>query len=642
MSVIKNIKSLKSITTYLSILWLIIILIVFGWNYRIEYKKQVIDFPIELARLSYSKNTTLRLWFASHGGVYVPESKISPSNPYLAHIKERDVVTPTGKKLTLLNPAYAMRQFAENAKGLEAIWKITSLNLLNPNNAPDNWERNALKKFNTGAEEVVEKSKIDGKLYLRLMRPIKYEKSCDKCHSHMGYEIGDVRGGVGTYFPMEKSINGFYETLKYLVIIYFIIFLFGLSFIFFFYFKLKANVVAFEKKEKQLLENENRLKEQLRQSQKLESIGTLAGGIAHDFNNILSVIIGHSELMKDETPETSPIYDDINSVLDASSRARNLIKQILTFGRKTKIKCSQISPSPLITETVNMLRSFIPSNILLNYNNTLEKQSVAIDPSQLQQIVFNLCTNAFHSMEQGGGILNIVLKETTISNDDALGSFDQKVGSFIQLSVYDSGIGISEENKNKIFEPYYTSKGIEKGSGLGLSIIHGIVASCNGHITFESEVNKGSAFHVFFPIGTEKGQPINLMDNTPQIKKKIKILIVDDEEEILKIRKKALEKAGHIVTTTKSSLECLKIFSKNKSKFDLLITDQMMPDLSGIELAKKILKISPDLPIILSTGYSSVINESNAISYGIKKFVMKPIYNDELLTLIQSIFNKES
>ncbi len=260
-------RQLKRNTTYFIIGWFSVVSMALSWNIWSEYKNHILTNPEEAARSSFARNRALRLWFASHGGVYVPITDITPANPYLNHIKERDISTPSGKKLTLMNPAYAIRHFADNAENIAVRWHLTSRNLLNPDNAPDEWENAALQAFEEGVEEVIERSDLDGKPHLRLMKPLKYKQRCNKCHSHMGYELGDIRGGVGTYFPLEKSWNQFYTTSKTLFFTYLVILFSGLMMVRFVYFKQKKYIHeknTLETREKKLNEALQKSEEQFR------------------------------------------------------------------------------------------------------------------------------------------------------------------------------------------------------------------------------------------------------------------------------------------------------------------------------------------------------------------------------------------
>ncbi|MFT5701790.1 MAG: PAS domain S-box-containing protein [Desulforhopalus sp.] len=381
-----------------------------------------------------------------------------------------------------------------------------------------------------------------------------------------------------------------------------------------------------------------KLEAKLHQAQRMESIGTLAGGIAHDFNNILSAILGYAELARDDCQPGSTIFEDLNEVLEASNRAKSLVHQILAFSRQDDMERIILKPASIVKETITMLRPSLPTTIEITQDIDGETGLVFVDPTQLNQILMNLCTNAYHAMEDTGGKLNISLKEVTLSNEDLLHEPDVTAGTFIQLSIGDSGKGIAPTVKDKIFDPYFTTKETGKGTGMGLSIVHGIVKSYGGFISLYSELGEGTVFHVFLPTTEKEALTENEINDLIPIGRE-RILFVDDEEILTKMGKTMLERLGYHVTVRNSSLEALETFQNEPDKFDIVITDQTMPGMTGSDLSRRMLQIRPDIPIILCTGYSTIISEGKAKSMGIKEFAFKPLAKRDMARLIRKVLD---
>lgn len=384
-------------------------------------------------------------------------------------------------------------------------------------------------------------------------------------------------------------------------------------------------------------ENEKKeLQERLIQAQKMESIGTLAGGIAHDFNNILGAILGYAEMVQGESPVGTRTREDIDQVVKASLRAKELVKQILAFSRQTDFEPRELQPALIIEEAVKMLRPSLPTTIDIQQDIDSEVGVILADPIQIHQILTNLTTNAFHAMEETGGTLSISLKNKELTPVNLISEPDVQPGLFVQITVGDSGSGIAPDIKDKIFDPYFTSKETGKGTGMGLSIVHGIVNNCGGFISFQSELGEGSTFQVFLPIAEKQEVGGIVVDQQVQIGKD-RILFIDDEKILTELGKTMLERLGYHVTVCNSSLEALAVFHNQPSQFDLVITDQTMPDMTGADLARRMIQIRPDIPIILCTGYSSIISEEEAKLIGIQEFAFKPLSMKDLSVLIRKV-----
>jgi PAS domain S-box-containing protein len=383
-----------------------------------------------------------------------------------------------------------------------------------------------------------------------------------------------------------------------------------------------------------------RMEETIKQTQKMEAIGTLAGGIAHDFNNVLGGIIGYTELAEDDTAPDSPARDHLRQVLQSASRAKDLVRQILTFSRKSQEKRRPIRLSMIVKEEVKLLRSTLPITIEIRQNIDDEDGMVNADPTQLHQIVMNLCTNAAHAMEGREGLLDIALSSIFVTTQDSTKKYhDAPPGPFMELEISDTGTGIDSRIIHRIFEPFFTTKDKEKGTGMGLAVVHGIVKDHGGDIIVESNLGKGTIFTVLLPrvisaSDREEALPPAMPTGTERI------LFVDDEKTLLGLGEKMLGSIGYHVTTLNGSLEALKAYQQSPDSFDIVITDQTMPHLTGYNLAKRILEINPSARIILCTGYSDTMTHEKVEAAGIKALLYKPISKKEIAMLIRKVLDE--
>ncbi len=378
---------------------------------------------------------------------------------------------------------------------------------------------------------------------------------------------------------------------------------------------------------------------QLQQVMKLQAIGTLAGGIAHDFNNILFPIVGYTELTIDDVPEDSQARQNLEEVLKAANRAKELVQQILTFSRQSSQERKALKVQYLIKEAVKLLRATIPSSIEIDCDIDESCGPIKGDPTQIHQIIMNLCTNAYHAMQETGGKLEVRLKEININYEQSLERVGIKVGQHLALTVKDSGHGMEPQVMERIFEPYYTTKEQGKGAGLGLSVIHGIVKNYGGDITVSSRPGKGATFKVILPIIDEIQEEIETDEPSIAIKGKERILLIDDEDQIINIEQQILERLGYQVTPKTDSEEALEEFAAQPDRFDLVITDMTMPKMTGDQLARRMMEIKPQIPVIMCTGYNEAISEEKALAMGIDKFVMKPIVKDVLASTIRRVLD---
>ncbi len=389
-------------------------------------------------------------------------------------------------------------------------------------------------------------------------------------------------------------------------------------------------------------QEKEKLLSDLRQSQKMEAIGTLAGGIAHDFNNMLTPILGYSELALTRLTPDHELFSHLQTIHQAADRAKELIKQILTFSRQREHELTTLKIQPILRETIKLLRSSLPTTIYIRPNIDPHCGAILSDLTQFQQIVMNLGTNAYHAMGDSGGTLEISLQEIPLSDQDPLvTSHGLHPGPAACLTISDTGCGMDKTTVSKIFDPYFTTKEQGKGTGMGLAMVHGIIRNHHGHISVYSEPGQGTTFKIYLPIVSEERALTESATTGTAAGGTERILLVDDEEVIILMLRDMLEYLGYQVVTITSSSEALKMFEERPDYYDLVITDQPMPELTGGELAKAMLAIRPDIPIILCTGFSESFTEELARDMGIRAYIMKPVILQELTEKIRAVLSHE-
>jgi signal transduction histidine kinase len=381
------------------------------------------------------------------------------------------------------------------------------------------------------------------------------------------------------------------------------------------------------------LTEKKRTEDQLQQAQKMEAIGTLAGGIAHDFNNILAALLGYCELAMMDAGENRRLTDSLENVMLAGKRARDLVAQILTFSRQSSREPRPVQPKIVVKEALKLLRASLPTTIAIEQN--LESEATVIaDPTEVHQVVMNLCTNAAYAMNESGGTLTVTLTDTEEIHAAHPSGIN---GKYVNLTVRDTGSGIPDYIKDRIFDPYFTTKPKEQGTGMGLSMVHGIVERCGGTITLESVVGQGTEISVHLPAHTKAVEGDVAGEQPTQGTERI--LFVDDEPVLGTLAKKALEKHGYRVTTFTDSEEALRQFSKDPNAWDLVITDMTMPHMTGDFLAKRMMMIRKDIPIIMTTGFSEKIDETRALAMGIRALEYKPMIPRKMAEAIRKVMD---
>ncbi|MEW5722662.1 MAG: PAS domain S-box protein, partial [Thermodesulfobacteriota bacterium] len=383
------------------------------------------------------------------------------------------------------------------------------------------------------------------------------------------------------------------------------------------------------------------LEKQLRQAQKMEAIGTLAGGIAHDFNNILQSIMLNVEIALTNPGDAGQVRGGLAQALEGCRRAKDLVKQILTFSRQREEERKPIKAGVIVKEGLKLLRSSLPTTIEIRQSLNTTSDTILADPTQVHQILMNLCTNAAYAMREGGGVLDVRLEPADLGPEAVAGRPDLKPGPYIRLSVGDTGVGMSRPILERIFDPFFTTKPRGEGTGMGLAVVHGLVRSHEGSIKVESAPGQGAHFEILLPRVQLTAAP-EAVEYEPPPRGDERILLVDDEETIVDSLGRILTRLGYEVAGATSSREALHLFEADPQRFDLVITDMTMPEITGDRLAGRLLELRPDLPVILCTGFSEKMSPEKARSLGIREFVMKPVVAREMARTIRRILEPET
>jgi signal transduction histidine kinase/ActR/RegA family two-component response regulator len=399
--------------------------------------------------------------------------------------------------------------------------------------------------------------------------------------------------------------------------------------------KLKKEIQIRVRSEKQRSE----LETQLFQLKRIETIGTLAGGIAHDFNNILTPIIGYTDMALEEIPEDSNLRFDLEQINNAAARGRDLVQQILTFSREVNVEKKPVKIDQIVVEVINLIKASLPRAIEIRKSIDSGIGIILADPVHIHQIIMNLCTNAIHAMKNRGGLLDIKVDSVLVDQKTTEKINNLKVGIYVRIRLSDTGHGMDRRTKDRIFEPFFTRKEVGSGTGLGLSVVHGIVSNYNGAITVDSTPGKGTSFTVFLPYNIS--DPVNEVKSSDQLPRGAEhILFVDDELDITFVGKKMLENLGYKVTTKTNSSEAFEEFKRNPGKYSLLVTDQTMPRMLGTELAEKMRKINPDLKVIIITGYIDKLSDVTKSKTGSYEMILKPIKLSEFSKVIRKVLDE--
>jgi signal transduction histidine kinase/ActR/RegA family two-component response regulator len=383
------------------------------------------------------------------------------------------------------------------------------------------------------------------------------------------------------------------------------------------------------------------LRRQLRQAQKLEAIGVLAGGIAHDFNNVLAAILGYAELVKDELPPESMASANLEQILKAGGRAKDLVQQILSIGRRVEGERTLIQLQPIIHEALKLLRASLPRTIQLQTDIDSDCGPVQGEPSQLHQVLMNLCTNAYQAMKETGGLLRIRLRETVVTEEVSCLNSDLRQGQYLQLTVADTGPGMDSATLARIFDPGFSTRESGEGTGLGLAVVQSIIKGHGGGIGVQSEPGRGAAFHIYLPCRSKL-----VAETQATLESAVRgqghILFVDDEEQIVHSHRQLLERLGYEVTGMSNSLAALAAFRARPEQYQVVVTDLTMPRLTGIELVRQLRQIRPDIPVILCTGFSEKATPEVLQTLEINGFLTKPVTSREMALLLSKVLGEKS
>jgi PAS domain S-box-containing protein len=382
----------------------------------------------------------------------------------------------------------------------------------------------------------------------------------------------------------------------------------------------------------------HRLEERLQQAQKMESIGTLAGGIAHDFNNILGIMVGNAELALDDVPPWNPGYQNLQEIKTAGLRAAHIVKQLLSFSRKSEQKLKPVEIKAIIKDSLNLLRATMPATVEIRENFAAAEGTILADPIQINQVIMNLCINASQAMEEEGGIIEVRALKVAVDGQTGDGNSGMPKGDYIKISVSDTGDGIDPQIVDKIFDPYFTTKEVGRGSGMGLAVVHGIVKNHSGWVTVDSTPGEGATFNVFFPLADESAEQEVPETDLPQHGHET-ILVVDDEPSIVYMTAQMLRRLGYRVEAKVSPHEAIELLQSESHKIDLVISDMTMPQMTGVQLFEKVKQIQPDLPVIICTGHSDLINPKKAKELGIAALAMKPITRQTITKAVRDVLD---
>lgn len=613
-------------------LWSVLIVLSISWNLYQNNAETIERARIE-ARTIFQHNLAYRRWNTMQGGVYTRITEENQPNPYIV-TPDRDIETKEGVKLTLVNPFRMTRQAYDLLKKqspLASINRTVSLHPYNPENEPDDWERKALLAFEKGgANEVSEITKIDGMPYMRLLTPYKAEKGCLKCHP--GYQEGDVRGAMSIAVPMQPYYETAKLTRKTILITHFLLWLLGAGAIALFSMGLRRYQSA-----------QKRLEAQLYQAQKMESLGHFAGGVAHDFNNLLSAINGFTFLLhKKLKTRDKESAGYVEQIMIASKLGKNLTSNLLAFGRKQIVTPKPVRLNEVIANISEILKTLISEDIELKISLAENETYVFADEHQIEQVIINLCSNAKDAMLSGGE-LNIQTNNVTFY-EQHIGRFTTiPPGSYMVLSVSDTGTGISAEHLSHIFEPFYTTKAPGRGTGLGLSIIYSIVNQHNGFIDVISEINKGTTFKIYFP--AVKDSLFDEHTKTPSESQIFgngeTILVAEDEETTRKFLDVFLRQKGYRVILAEDGEDAIKKYEKHKGKIDMLILDIVLPKKNGKAIYDAIKLQNPDIKTLFMSGYTDDIVTVRSIFEEGLEFISKPLDVPAFILRVQEILKKK-
>ncbi|QXE92811.1 ATP-binding protein [Geomonas subterranea] len=781
----------------LCFIWVLLIAVSLAWFY-VQHENNLNEVAKAQARIAFQKDLLYRKWASQHGGVYAPVTPRTQPNPYLAHIPERDITTPSGKNLTLINPAYMTRQVFELAESEKQIARghITSLNPIRGENTPDPWERKALEMFEKGAQEVSEMVTIDGRRFVRLMRPFKVETSCLKCHAAQGYKKGDIRGGISVTVPLALFSAGSNRVLASTAATLLLIGGVGVILILVGARQLSQSSSRLEetnaellnevaereiareqlREQAVLLEEEvaerqaaqeeavanqrklqlimdsthaaiygidtsgkcifaNRtcleltgydrldellgrnmhdlihhtlpngipapvaqcnifrafnegagctvrnevfwrkdgtsfpveyssypitndgviegavvsfvdlteriaLEAQLRQAQKMEAVGQLAGGVAHDFNNVLQVISGYGSILKMDERLDERQKQEVDQILSAAERATQLTRGLLAFSRKQAITLAPVNLNDVVESVRKFLVRIIGEDIQLKTTPVAGTLYIMADLGQLEQVLINLATNARDAMPRGG-VLAIETGSQEVESPLDQESGEHKPGHYAVLTIADTGCGMDAETCKRIFEPFYTTKEVSKGTGLGMAIVYGIVKQHNGFINVYSEPGHGTTFRIYLPIyhSDRVRDSDDCKQAAPPRGGSETILLAEDDEGVRNLVLSVLTRFGYRVIQAVDGQDAVEKYLAHRDEINMILLDLIMPRKNGTEAYDEIARHDPGAKVLYASGYTADFIKKRGVPEEGIDLIMKPIQPMELLRAVREILD---
>lgn len=611
------------------LLWSALIFLSFYLNIH-NFEEHSIRLATNQASDYWNKDSAFRAWATEHGGLYVRPDERTPPNPLLAHLPHRDVETKDGVQLTLMNPAYMMRQMTEEFEELYGVkGKITGQILLDPEgnrNKPDPWELESLKAFDRGKSEIVQVTQINNESYLRLMRPMIITEGCVLCHGHLGFRVGDIRGGVSVSVPLAPYELANKSSRNQAIISHIALWLLGLL------------VIGYINRIKSIqAQKDRRSRELLHRSQRMDALGKLSGGIAHDFNNILGVITGYAELLEKSLSEQPKLAKYAQQIYHSGDRGAKLTKKLLSFSKTISVEAEVLSINSLMLDQQNMLEKTLTARISLLLELSDDLWPILVERGDLEDAIVNMCINAMHAIENGGEITIRTANEHFDKSDGLRMNLPE--GDYVLLSISDTGVGMDQATQNKIFEPFFSTKG-EKGTGLGLSQVYGFVERSGGLIKVYSELGHGTQFKLYFPrhYGGMDAKLTKGGDDTAQaLGGDETILLVDDEVALLEMTSEILNQQGYHTLTANNGEQALKLLEAES--IDLMLSDVIMPGMDGYQLATIVQQKYPKVKIQLASGFNDKRYVGVADETLHKNQLVKPLLSQTLLRRIRELLD---
>jgi signal transduction histidine kinase/CheY-like chemotaxis protein len=566
-----------------------------AWNLHLE-RSAIHDVMLHTARAYFDKDLTYRSWVAQHGGVYVPVTPETPPNAYLAGLPERDLTTTAGKHLTLMNPAYMVRQVYQiSAERAGVQGHMTSLRPIQPENRPDEWEQVALKRLERGEEHVDSVEVFRGEPHLRYMRRLLVENSCLNCHESQGYKLGDVRGGISVSLPLAPYLAIERRQTSSLEAAHVGIWLLGVAGI-----VLAQRRFRHRVKERQREEQEHRsLEQQLHHARRIDSVGRLTGGIAHDLNNLLSPILGLSSIVLEELRPQDPLRSDVEEIRQSALRARELTHRLLAFSRKQELQVGSVEVFEMVGGMRKMLAAMLGEDVELVIEVPRALPPIRADRAQLELALLNLAINARDAMPRGGA-LRITARPEQLEGETA--ARELIPGRYVELTLSDTGIGMDEGTLDRMFEPFFTTKAAGKGTGLGLATVHGVVKQHGGAIDVQSAIGRGTTVRLILPVAEGAAHALPERSHGLPPRGTETVLLVEDDPPVRDFVRRVLEGLGYQVVEADGPHEALRLVERAGARVDLLVTDVIMPHMSGPDLARQLSGRWPGLAVLFISG----------------------------------------